>query len=281
VLDFRRVLEEIYQQMGRGLTLSYADIEGVAIWVAEYLRYRLNSCDHSAASDKTLTQVSGNAAPATCFVPCTFEVFPSGIDLGASSFTGDFEVRTNRVGCGWTAGSDASWLTIPNDHTSGSAGTRIPYSVAANNGGDRVGRVRFAWSGGGGSSFRVFQAGTPFVAGFTLVDNFRGPQATTECQFRSPNTPCTLTAFANLPGNTYTYAWSVSYFYGTLKQITQTGASSTLTFSDQCGGTESSAEGTFKELLAILTISDEHNNSITIRSGEGSSPALGVRLGTC
>jgi hypothetical protein len=280
VLDFRRVLEEIYQQMGRGLTLSYADLEGVAIWTAEYLRYRLNSCEHPAASEKTLTQVAGNPPPDTCFVPCSYLITPGNIHYSASAATGRVEIRPNRAGCAWTAASDASWLAFPSDYTSGNSFASIPYTVEQNNGADRLGRIRFAFPTGG-SSMIVSQSGTPFVAGFTLVDTFRGPSGTTECQFRSANTPCTLTAFANLPGNTYTYAWSVSYFYGTLKQGTQTGASAIYAFADQCGGTESTPEGTFKEMVVILTISDELGNSITIRSGEGNSPALGVRLYTC
>ncbi len=82
----------------------------------------------------------------------------------------------------------------------------MPYSVAVNNGRDRTGRIRFTWSGGE-ATFTVYQAGTPFTAGFTLNDSFRGADNTTECHFRSSNTPCTLTATANLPGNTYTYQW--------------------------------------------------------------------------
>jgi len=113
----------------------------------------------------------------------------------------------------------------------------VPYSVAVNNGRDRTGRIRFTWSGGE-ATFTVYQAGTPFTAGFTLNDSFRGADNTTECHFRSSNTPCTLTATANLPGNTYTYQWEVAYYYGTLvnRHSLTTSSTNVFTFRDQSAG---------------------------------------------
>ena len=52
------------------LSTSTVDTEGAAIWIAEYLRYRTNSCDHASAEQKVFVQIDGAPAPATCFVAC-------------------------------------------------------------------------------------------------------------------------------------------------------------------------------------------------------------------
>ena len=67
-LDFRsNHLESKYRNgLRRSLILSYVDIEGDVVWTTEYFRYRLSGCDHENASAKTLAQVGGSPAPATC-----------------------------------------------------------------------------------------------------------------------------------------------------------------------------------------------------------------------
>lgn len=67
-LDFRsNHLEPKYQNgLRRSLSSSYVDIEGDVVWTTEYFRYRLSGCDHENASAKTIHQVGGNPAPATC-----------------------------------------------------------------------------------------------------------------------------------------------------------------------------------------------------------------------
>ena len=78
----------------------------------------------------------------------------------------------------------------------------------------------------------VNQAGTPFVANFTMVDPYRSINETDECWFRSMPTPCNFTASANLPGSSYTYDWSASYEYGTTKTFVQNSGSNQFSFSD-------------------------------------------------
>ena len=91
-----------------------------------------------------------------------------------------------------------------------------------------------------------------------------------------------LTATSNLPGGgSYTYAWTVTYFYGTQKTVLQSGTSNTLTVTDGCGGTGSHATGNGADFNVTVTITDSLGNTVTLRSGEGNQPALALRLFTC
>src|SRR5689334_13866293 len=48
--DFRRALEDKYRvDLGRGPAPTYVDLEGDIVWTQEYLRYRVNGCDHETA----------------------------------------------------------------------------------------------------------------------------------------------------------------------------------------------------------------------------------------
>ncbi len=282
-LRFRLELEGKYQQMGRGLSATFVDPEGAVIWTQEYLRYRANACDHATAASKVFSQIDGGPVPATCFVPCTYVVNPTNVNLSAAASTQSFEIRPVPVPCAYTVESDASWLTFPAEFRAGSGFTPgVPFSVSQNNGDGRTGRITVRWSGGS-VQFSVFQAGSLFAGSFVLTDSFRsGSAATTECHIRSTATPCTLTAVANLPGGgSYVYTWSASYFYGTQKTVNQTGASNILSFTDACGGTDATTEGAGTDLIVTLTITDSLGNTITLRSGEGSQPGLALRRFTC
>jgi hypothetical protein len=263
VVEARHVLETKYQSMGRGLIPTYVDMEGAAIWFTDYLRYRTNACDHPTAEQKVFVQIDGAPPPPTCFVPCNYALLPGGVDVGSGVTNSSFEIRPNPTGCQWNAASDASWLTFPSDYRAGNGYTVIPYTVGLNNGGDRQGRISFSWAGGG-TSFVVYQAGTPFVANLVLNDPFRTPGETTECHIHSPSTPCNLTVSANLPGNNYSYSWSASWVYGTQKSSATTGASNMFTVTEQCGGSGSSPEGTPTELAVTVTITDDRGNIVTV-----------------
>lgn len=280
-LDFRRQLETKYTTMGRGLSQTFVDQEGSVIWIQEYLRYRTNGCDHLTAEQKVFSQIDGGPVPDVCRVPCSLSASPSGTLFGFVGGNGSFEVRPNQANCniGWTASSDSSWLTFASTLSPGQGFSQFPYFVTQNNGSTRFGKITINWSGGS-STYTVEQAGTIFNSGFTLTDPFRsGNQATDECHLRSTSTPCNLSSYANLPGNTYTYAWTVSYTNVTQKIFTGTG--STLSFSDTCGGAASSVEGPAADLNVTLTIQDDQGNSITMRSGQGNQPPLRVRIFPC
>lgn len=279
VLEFRRALEIKYQQMGRGLTTSHVDMEGSVIWIQEYLRYRTNSCDHATSLTKVFAQIDGGPVAATCFVPCSYILNPETINTSSTASSGTFEMRPNPVACPWTAASDAAWLTIPEFFQTGNSFTRVPYSIAANNGGDRTGRIRLTFATGS-VTLTVNQAGTPFGATFSMLDGFRSPAATTECWFRSTATPCSFSGAANLPGGTYTFEWAAAYNYNGTRLITQTGASSTFTFTDTCGLPGSTAEGTLYPMEVTLIITDNLGNRVTIQAGN-QMPAHYIRAFTC
>jgi hypothetical protein len=284
-LEFRRALETKYQQMGRGLSQSSVDVEGAVIWIQEYLRYRINGCDHATAIQKVFSQIDGGPVPDVCLQPCTLSTNPSRIDIGAGPASGTFEVRPNRAGCniGWTMTSDASWLTTAGDYSTGTGFTIVPYAVAKNDGPSRTGKFRVSYSGGS-TEFQVNQGGTQYSSSFTMTDPFRsGPTPTLECWIRSTSTPCNFTGSSNLPGpGAYTYSWRATYTFGaTTRLFTQENTSNTFGFTETCGLPGSTAEGPTADLDVTLTITDSAGNTMTLRSGQGSQPALIIRLFSC
>jgi hypothetical protein len=66
-LDFRKTLETQYQNvLKRTATSTFVDVEGDIVWTGEYLRYRVNACDHPTAIAKVLAEIGGAATPAVC-----------------------------------------------------------------------------------------------------------------------------------------------------------------------------------------------------------------------
>jgi hypothetical protein len=51
-------LEAKYRdQLRRGPTPTYVDLEGDIVWMQQYFLYRLNDCDHNTATARTLTNI--------------------------------------------------------------------------------------------------------------------------------------------------------------------------------------------------------------------------------
>lgn len=66
-LNFLRDLSEFYRTtLGRGLNFGFVDLEGKAVWQGEYLRYRVNGCNHQAAVSNVLSQIRGGGIPPVC-----------------------------------------------------------------------------------------------------------------------------------------------------------------------------------------------------------------------
>ena len=284
IFDARRALETKYQQMGRGLSATTVDAEGSAIWITEYLRYRTNACLHAEAEAKVFSQIDGGPVPPTCVTACSYVLNPAGVNTSWTSSTVGFEVRpasANSVQCTWTATSTVPWLTFASTLSPGVGYTPFSYNIAQNNGGARTGYIDFAWQGGT-ARYQVNQEEIPFASSFTMVDPFRSSGPTTECHFRSAATPCTITATTNLPGGgAYTYNWSATYSYDTVKTVVLNGTSNVFTITDACGLANSAVDGPAADLSVTVTITDSLGNSITLRSGEGNQPPLRVRLFTC
>lgn len=110
--QFRQQLEAFYRDvLRRGASSTFVDLEGAIVWTQEYLRYRVNNCDHSTAVSKVLSQVSGNGiapicapplppayirfsgSPSNCTCAPTFFVKVDGLTVATASCAG----RTDRL----------------------------------------------------------------------------------------------------------------------------------------------------------------------------------------
>lgn len=66
-LDFRQQLETKYRTgLGRSGSPTYVDVEGAAVWLTEYLRYRVNRCSHAESVSRTFQQIDGRGIAPTC-----------------------------------------------------------------------------------------------------------------------------------------------------------------------------------------------------------------------
>ena len=84
---------------------------------------------------------------------CAFELSPTSVTVGQSATTGTVAVSVAVADCGWTATSNAAWLSVSTPAGTGS-GT-VQYSVSANaSGGPRTGTLSI-----GGRTFSVTQNG--------------------------------------------------------------------------------------------------------------------------
>lgn len=65
--DFRNQLETKYQTgLNRAAAATFVDREGEVVWTQEYMRYRVNGCDHAGAIQRVLAQIDGNPPAAIC-----------------------------------------------------------------------------------------------------------------------------------------------------------------------------------------------------------------------
>ncbi len=119
--DFRRQLESRYQQFARGASQSTVDAEGGVIWTQEYLRYRVNQCDHPTSVQKVFSQIDGGGVSPTCFVPpCVFTVAPTTQNVPAAGGTFTAVVtKTSGGDCTFAAESLGSFVSL----VSGTSGT--------------------------------------------------------------------------------------------------------------------------------------------------------------
>ena len=72
---FRNELETKYATAWAAPRIgTFVDREGEVVWMQEYIRYRVNGCDHATAVARVLTQIDGGAAGGICAAP------PEGLD---------------------------------------------------------------------------------------------------------------------------------------------------------------------------------------------------------
>ena len=242
----------------------------------EYLRYRVNGCDHASAESKVFSQIDGGPVPRHLFRGVRLRPVADGGDRSTTRRpTNSFEVRPNPGGCAWTGRSDASWLTFPGRPAQRQRpvdDSRTPWrrTVSA----ERTGRIRFTWTGGGDRTSRVTQRGIAVHRSFTMTDPFtHGRLRPTECRIPQLATPCNFVGNANLPGGNYSYQWRISYFYGTRSDHADCQHADLLVLR-RVRRHRSNANGQTVDLDVTLTITDDRGNTITLRSGEGSQPPL-------
>jgi hypothetical protein len=276
--DFRRQLEARYQQFGRGASQSSVDAEGGVVWTQEYLRYRVNQCDHPTAVQKVFSQIDGGGVAATCFVPpCLFTVSPTTQTVPAAGGTFTATITRTSGDCNFTAESLGSFVSLTGGTSGSSSPSTLTYTVDPNTGPARSTQIRVRWTNNS-TLLEINQAAN--AVGFTLTDPNNGPDATNTCLIRAANTPCVLTATGNIV-TPATYTWAVSYVYGATVTHNQSGTSPSFTFTQSCGGPGATASGTETALVVRLTVTDANGTTTVVETGQGSQPALIIKFFTC
>jgi hypothetical protein len=277
--DFRRQLESRYQQFGRGLSSTSVDAEGGVIWTQEYLRYRVNACDHTTAVQKVFSQIDGGGVAPTCFVPpCIFALSPNAQSAAAAGGTFTTTVtRTSGENCSFGSESLDSWISIGSGGTGTGASTVLTYTVAPNFGSARSGLIRVRWTNNSALLEINQAAGTSAV--FTMTDPNTSSSATTTCQIKLPSTSCVFTASGGFTSNAI-YTWHVEYQYGGGISHDFSSTSPTFAFTQMCSGPGATAAGVETPLNVWLTVTDGAS-SVGIRSGEGAQPPLLIKFFTC
>ena len=168
-LNFRQQLESRYQQFGRGFSQSTVDAEGGVVWTQEYLRYRVNQCDHPTSVQKVFSQIDGGGVSPTCFVPpCIFTVTPTTQNVPAAGGTFTAVVtRTSGENCTFGAESLGYFVSLVSGTSGSDATTTLTYTVAPNPGGARSTQIRVRWTNNS-TLLEINQAGDHLA--FTMTD---------------------------------------------------------------------------------------------------------------
>jgi hypothetical protein len=271
--DFRRQLESRYQQFNRGASQSAVDPEGGVIWTQEYLRYRVNSCDHTTSVQKVFSQIDGGGVSPTCFVPpCVFTISPNTQTVSTGGGTFSAIITGSSAECTFGAESLDSFVTIGSG-TSGTGLTNtLTYTVAPNFGSARSGTIRVRWTNNS-TLLQINQAGGTAVA-------FNMNAGATNCAITTTSTPCTLTVTAGTFSSNAVYSWHVDYVYGITASHDVSSTNPSFTFSQTCGGPGATAGGTQTPLNVTLTVTDG-NSVTTVQSGAGSQPPLTITFFSC
>lgn len=66
-LDFLNTLDDFYRDdLNETAPDSYIDLEGKAVWLQEYLRYRVNGCNNQESTDRVFQQIRGGGTAPIC-----------------------------------------------------------------------------------------------------------------------------------------------------------------------------------------------------------------------
>ncbi|MBQ91006.1 MAG: hypothetical protein CL441_06240 [Acidimicrobiaceae bacterium] len=89
-LDFLQALDNFYRdELNRSVELSYVDLEGKAVWLSEYLRFRVTGSSDAAARNQVLQQIRAAAPPvpqpeAAACAPVRYTITDLGLVLSAT-----------------------------------------------------------------------------------------------------------------------------------------------------------------------------------------------------
>jgi len=114
-----------------------------------------------AARSGTITIASQTFTLAQA-APCTYSIAPTGLNAPAAASSGTVNVSTAST-CGWSATSNAAFLTITSGAT-GAGNGAVAFNVAANTGAARTGTMTIA-----GQTFSVTQAGVAPACTYSIA----------------------------------------------------------------------------------------------------------------
>ncbi|HET7217905.1 MAG TPA: BACON domain-containing carbohydrate-binding protein [Vicinamibacterales bacterium] len=131
--------------------------------------------------------------------PCLYSIAPASFAAPATAATTAVDV-TAQAGCGWTAATDASWISITSG-ASGSGSGRVALAIAANTGGERSATVTIA-----GQAFTVTQAAAPSPCTYAIAPQTFTVAATggTTATDVTTQAGCAWTAVSQVPWITVT-----------------------------------------------------------------------------
>ena len=133
--DFRQQLEVRYRdRLGRPPSPTYVDVEGSLVWTQEYLRYRVNGCDHLDAVDRVFQQIDGRGIQPVCqtiVVPPPTPPPPPPTPEPPTQTTQNYTGEMNGI------------------ESDGQGGTKVPYNITM------LLRLLAGGSGGGGAGARA------------------------------------------------------------------------------------------------------------------------------
>jgi hypothetical protein len=233
---------------------------------------------HARATNGTVTTDYSPTETFRTGTACSFTVSPTTATVAGGGGTVSVTVTTTSS-CSWTATSGSSFITVASG-ASGTGNGTVSLTVTASGSSSRSGTVTIA-----GQTVTINQSGGGLSVSFTMRDPaISGAAVVTECRIRESNGSTCLLESTSFPLGTSSitrYDWTVQYNYVTLKTLTQTGSSSSFSFTDSCGGVGSTDDGVSAPLSVTLTVTDDQGNSATATAGSGSQPPLFLRLFKC
>lgn len=127
--QFRQQLEAKYRdQLRRPPSSTFVDVEGSIVWTQEYLRYRVNNCDHIIATLRVAQQIEGRGIGPVCQASNmtgqwagTIEMpggrgFTMSVIQDGSDFVGNYrDIASGTVTGSYRVGSDVQFFVFFGD----------------------------------------------------------------------------------------------------------------------------------------------------------------------